>query len=376
MLSKEEIARYARHFVLPEFGVAGQEALKRSSVLCVGAGGLGSPALLYLAAAGVGRIGVVDPDRVEASNLQRQIVHPMSSLGRWKVESAAETLRSINPFVQVETFPTLLTAANAEELIGRYDLVLDGCDNFATRYLTSDVGTWQKKANIYASIQHFEGQLSVFAPHLGGPCYRCLVPQPPAAGSVPTCAEGGVLGVLPGILGSLQATEAIKLLTGIGQPMIGRFLHVDTLQMSFREFRLKPDPACAVCGPTPTITRPVDYEAFCGNTCSATAAATISTKDFLTAWKGAGKSLPVIDVREVWETQISPFPEATVIPLAQLATVDVPFAKSTLLYVVCKAEHRSQEGAKQLRERGWDRATTILGGMDVLADLDDDFMPY
>ena len=248
MLSTEEKARYARHFSLSQVGLEGQEHLKNSSVLCIGAGGLGSPSTLYLAAAGVGRIGIVDSDVVELSNLQRQILHGQSTLGIPKLDSAAARLNDINPHVQVEKYPCNFTADNAMEIAADYDVIIDGTDNFPTRYLSNDVSFFLKKPNVYASIFRFEGQLSVFAPHLGGPCYRCMLPQPPDPGSVPSCAEAGVLGVLPGIMGSLQAMEAIKLLLDAGEPPLGRLLHYDALHTSFREFNLRRDPQCPLCG--------------------------------------------------------------------------------------------------------------------------------
>ncbi|MFZ4767423.1 MAG: molybdopterin-synthase adenylyltransferase MoeB, partial [Roseimicrobium sp.] len=263
-LSPAELRRYARHLNIPEFGIEGQRKLKRARVLCIGAGGLGSPIAMYLAAAGVGTIGLVDPDIVEESNLQRQLLHGTSDVGRSKLDSARERLREINPHVHVETHPMRFTSAHAMTLVDAYDVVIDGTDNFPTRYLSNDVCVFLQKPNIYGSILRFEGQCTVFAPHLGGPCYRCMAPQPPKPGLVPSCAEGGVLGVLPGLIGTMQATEAVKLIVGIGQPLLGRLLHVDTLAMKFRTFQLRRDPECPVCGDHPSITVPIDYEAFCG----------------------------------------------------------------------------------------------------------------
>src|SRR5262245_35477797 len=263
-LTTAELRRYARHLTIPEFGIEGQRKLRAARVLCIGAGGLGSPIAMYLAAAGVGTIGLVDADVVDESNLQRQLLHSTADVGRSKLDSARERLRGINPHVNVEGHAARFTSENAMDLVNDYDVVIDGTDNFPTRYLSNDVCVFLKKPNVYGSILRFEGQCSVFAPHLGGPCYRCMAPQPPAPGLVPSCAEGGVLGVLPGLIGTMQATEAVKLIVGIGEPLIGRLLHVDTLSMKFRTFNLRRDPECPVCGDRPTITEPIDYEGFCG----------------------------------------------------------------------------------------------------------------
>nr|WP_256199500.1 molybdopterin-synthase adenylyltransferase MoeB [Verrucomicrobium spinosum] len=259
-LSPDELRRYARHLSIPEFGLDSQRRLKAGGVLCIGAGGLGSPIAMYLAAAGLGRIGLVDADVVDVSNLQRQILHGTADVGRPKLESARDRLHQINPHVQIDLYRTVFTGENAMAMAADYDVIIDGTDNFPTRYLSNDVAVFLKKPNVYGSILRFEGQCSVFAPHLGGPCYRCMAPQPPAPGLVPSCAEGGVLGVLPGLIGTMQATEAIKLITGIGQPLVGRLLHVDTLSMKFRTFNLRRDPECPVCGDQPTITEPIDYQ--------------------------------------------------------------------------------------------------------------------
>ena len=262
-LTPDDLQRYARHLTIPEFGREAQQRLKAARVLCIGAGGLGSPISLYLTAAGIGTLGLVDPDTVDVSNLQRQILFDSTQVGRPKLEAAAERLRAMNPALQLHLHSEPFTAANARELASGYDLIIDGTDNFPTRYLSNDVAVWLGIPNVYGSILRFEGQVSVFAPHLGGPCYRCMAPTPPAPGLVPTCAEGGVLGVLPGMIGTWQALEAIKLLTGIGQPLIGRLLHVDALTLRFRTFNLRRDPECPVCGPHPSITEPIDYEGFC-----------------------------------------------------------------------------------------------------------------
>src|SRR6202171_2998206 len=257
-LSNEERVRYSRHLTMPEVGIDGQRRLKAAHVLCIGAGGLGSPAALYLAAAGVGKIGIVDFDDVDLSNLQRQILHGTKDIGRSKLESARDRLRDANPNIEVDLHECRFSSENASELVARYDLVVDGSDNFPTRYLSNDVCVFARRPNIYGSIFRFDGQSTVFAPHLGGPCYRCLFPEPPAPGTIPNCAEAGVLGVLPGIIGMVQAIEAIKLILGVGETLVGRLLHFDALKMKFREFNVRRDPHCPVCGAQPTITEPID----------------------------------------------------------------------------------------------------------------------
>lgn len=365
-LSAAEIRRYARHIGLPDFGLAGQQRLRAGSVLVIGAGGLGAPALLYLAAAGVGRIGIMDPDRVEESNLQRQIVHDAGSAGMRKAESAAARLRQVNPHICVEPVVAAFTAGNALDLVARYDVVLDGSDNFATRYLSSDVCVWAGKPNVYGSIHQWEGQVSVFAPHLGAPCYRCLFPVPPPPGSVPTCAEGGVIGVLPGIVGSLQALEAIKLLSGAGQSAAGRLIHVDALGLKFREIRLRRDPECPVCGEKPTITGPVDYEEFCGVPRTGQGSDgdwSLSAAEFS---ERCGAGAVVIDVREAWESALAPLdlPGARVIPvpLAEIGTADLPPRPPIC---VCPEGRRSAEAVRMLRQAGVD-ARHLRGGTDLL----------
>ena len=263
-LNNDEIRRYSRHLILPEVGLAGQKKIKATSVLCIGAGGLGSPIAMYLAAAGIGKIGIVDFDTVDYSNLQRQILHTDADVGRSKAESAKETIAGINPNVEVVIHNTAINSGNAFDLILPYDIVVDGTDNFPTRYLTNDACVLLKKPNVYGSIFRFEGQASVFAPHLGGPCYRCLYPEPPPPGMVPSCAEGGVLGVLPGIIGCIQTTEILKLALGKGTSMVGRLLLFNALDMKFRELKLRRDPACPICGDHPTIKELIDYDQFCG----------------------------------------------------------------------------------------------------------------
>src|SRR6266478_3146780 len=263
-LSNEERVRYSRHLTMPEVGIDGQQRLKAARVLCIGAGGLGSPAALYLAAAGLRTIGIVDFDDVELSNLQRQILHGTKDIGRSKLESARDRLRDINPDIEIELHECRFSSENAEQIVADYDVVVDGSDNFATRYLSNDVCVFARKPNVYGSVFRFEGQTTVFAPQLGGPCYRCLFPEPPPPESVPNCAQAGVLGVLPGIIGMLQTIEAIKLIVGIGEPLIGRLVHFDALKVQFRELKLRRDPQCPVCGENPTIFAPIDYDQFCG----------------------------------------------------------------------------------------------------------------
>jgi adenylyltransferase/sulfurtransferase len=309
-LNPDEIKRYSRHLIMPEVGIDGQKKLKAGSVLCIGAGGLGSPAAMYLAAAGVGRIGMVDFDVVDFSNLQRQLLHGTSSVGRSKLDSAKDRLRDLNPHVEIDTFETTLSSDNALDLFKPYDVILDGTDNFPTRYLVNDACVLTGTPNAYGSIFRFEGQASVFAAK-DGPCYRCLYPEPPPPGLVPSCAEGGVLGVLPGIIGVIQATEAIKLILGVGEPLIGRFLIYDALKMRFRELKLRKDPDCPVCGTHPTVTKLIDYEQFCGirpEPAAAQAGAAANpwetTSIDLKKRIDAGDDVFILDVREPNESQI------------------------------------------------------------------------
>lgn len=374
MLSQEEQSRYARHFSLQQVGVAGQEKLKNSSVLCIGAGGLGSPSCLYLAAAGIGRIGIVDPDTVELSNLQRQILHGQSSLGLSKLESANTRLREINPHVKVDQHPCRFNAGNAMEIASQYDVIIDGTDNFATRYLSNDVSFFLKKPNVYASIFRFEGQLSVFAPHLGGPCYRCMLPEPPDAGSVPSCAEAGVLGVLPGIMGSLQAMEAIKIILGCGTPPLGRLIHYDALNTSFREFNLRRDPECPLCGENPSITHLIDYEQTCSNTKPTN---TMDNQDEISVEQLKSKldepfNGLLLDVSEPWEYNVAHIDAARHVPMG-----DIPEFVSELktmgedqeLLVICKSGGRSGRVMDYLVDQGFTNVYNVSGGMDAWSKL-------
>ncbi|HEV7926622.1 MAG TPA: molybdopterin-synthase adenylyltransferase MoeB, partial [Verrucomicrobiae bacterium] len=300
-LDNDEIRRYSRHLILPEVGLAGQKKICSTSVVCIGAGGLGSPIAMYLAAAGIGRIGLIDFDTVDFSNLQRQIIHGTPDVGRPKIDSAKDTIQRINPNVEVVLHNTRISSENAMDLLAPYDIVVDGTDNFPTRYLTNDACVLLKKPNVYGSIFRFDGQASVFAPHLNGPCYRCLYPEPPPPGMVPSCAEGGVLGVLPGIVGTIQATEILKLALGIGSSLVGRLLVFDALKMKFREVRLRRDPQCPLCGENPTVTKLIDYNMFCGITPEPAAPASnpdeVTVQEMKKALDNPALGIGVIDVR-------------------------------------------------------------------------------
>jgi len=369
-LDRDEMARYSRHLILPEVGVAGQEKLKAASVLIIGAGGLGSPQALYLAAAGVGRLGLVDFDTVDVSNLQRQVIHKTSSLGRSKLESARETIGEVNPHVEVTLHETRLTAANALEIARDYDIILDGTDNFPTRYLVNDVCVLLGKPNAYGSIFRFEGQASVFWPGQG-PCYRCLFPEPPPPGMVPSCAEGGVLGVLPGIIGVIQATEAIKIILGQGDSLVGRLLLYDSLAMRFRELKVKKNPQCPICGEAPTITELVDYEAFCG-TAPAEEAAENGADAEIAAPELAGKlqqgGVFLLDVRNPFEWDICHIDGATLIPLDELPDRLSEIDGSGEIVVYCKSGVRSRTARKLLHQAGFDQACHLTGGIHAWID--------
>lgn len=360
----DERLRYARHFMLPEIGLSGQAKLKAARVLCVGAGGLGSPAALYLAAAGVGTLGLVDFDRVELSNLQRQLLHATGDVGRLKAESARDRLAAVNPHVQVRLYPCRFESANAEEILRDYDLILDGSDNFATRYLTNDVAVFARKPNVYGSIYRFDGQATVFAPHLGGPCYRCLFPEPPSPGSVPNCAEAGVLGVLPGIIGTIQATETLKLILGCGETLLGRLLHVDALTMKFREFNLRRDPACPVCGETPSITAPIDYEEFCAGQPNEISKIPEIDVHALQRKLSAAEGCVLLDVREPYEVELARIEGANLIPLGQLSARLGELDRTKEIFVLCHSGVRSAHAAGLLQAAGFARAANVIGGID------------
>ncbi len=378
MFSKEEQARYARHFSLEQVGIAGQEKLKQASVLCIGAGGLGSPSCLYLAAAGIGRIGIVDPDIVELSNLQRQILHGQSSIGQSKLKSGASRIQEINPHVSVEQHNVRFSAVNALDIASQYDVIIDGTDNFPTRYLSNDVAYLLKKPNIYASIFRFEGQLSVFAPHLGGPCYRCMLPDPPDAGSVPSCAEAGVLGVLPGIMGSLQAMEAIKIILGCGIPPLGKLIHYDALSTSFREFNLRTDPECPLCGKNPSITEPVDYQQTCtepktklNNNTIMAQPNEINVEQLKNRLNQAFDGL-LIDVRESWEHDVINIDSAKHIPMGAIPEY-IPelnnMGTEQELLIICKSGGRSARVMDYLQDQGFTNVYNVIGGMDAWSKL-------
>jgi len=380
-LTHAEVHRYSRHLILPEVGPDGQRRLKAGRVLCVGAGGLGSPAALYLAAVGVGTIGIVDFDAVDVSNLQRQILHSSADVGRSKLESARDRLSALNPEVKIETHETALTSANALALFRGYDVILDGTDNFATRYLVNDACVLLGKPNAYGSIFRFEGQASVFATE-GGPCYRCLYPEPPPPGFVPSCAEGGVLGVLPGVIGTIQATETIKLLLGAGTTLAGRLLLYDAWHMRFRELKVRRDPACPMCGDNRTIRELIDYDQFCGTAPSSAVPVAVTsipamTVDELKRLIDAESPVFVLDVREPQEFQICRIPGTTLIPLGQLparmAEVSTAAAGRSIV-VHCKMGGRSAKAVGLLRERGIE-ASNLTGGILAWIDTIDPTLP-
>jgi molybdopterin/thiamine biosynthesis adenylyltransferase/rhodanese-related sulfurtransferase len=380
-LSNDEVKRYSRHLIMPEVGVEGQEKLKQGSVLCVGAGGLGSPAALYLAAAGVGRIGIVDFDVVDYSNLQRQVIHGTPDVGRSKLASAKDRLLALNPHITVDTYETALSSKNALELFKPYDVILDGTDNFPTRYLTNDACVLLGKPNAYGSIFRFEGQASVFATK-NGPCYRCLYPEPPPPGLVPSCAEGGVLGVLPGVIGTIQATEAIKLIMGIGEPLIGRFVIYDALRMKFRELKLKKDPDCPVCGTHPTVTELIDYEQFCGVAPAAQeVAVSTASNETETDVKELKRKIDakedffLLDVREPNEFKIGRIPGSTLIPLGEVPQRFAEIPRDKEIIVHCKMGARSARAASFLREQGFTNVKNLKGGILDWSDKIDPSVP-
>jgi molybdopterin/thiamine biosynthesis adenylyltransferase/rhodanese-related sulfurtransferase len=358
LLTPTERRRYARHLTLPEVGEAGQIALKKSAVLIVGAGGLGSPAALYLAAAGVGRIGLVDFDNVDASNLHRQILYGTMSVGRPKLDAARARLFDLNPEITIETHAEKLTSANALEILRKYDIIVDGTDNFPTRYLVNDACVLLGRPNVYGSIYRFDGQASVFDAKRG-PCYRCLYPDPPPPHLVPSCAEAGVLGVLPGVIGSIQATEAIKIITGSGEPLIGRLLLFDALQMSFRTLRLRKDPGCKVCGEGPTVTKLIDYEEFC----SPGANMEITVRELAEQ----RESVTLIDVREQHEWNVGHLEGAKLIPLKQLPARMNEVPREADVVVYCAVGGRSAQAVHFLRQAGYERVRNLIGGIKAWA---------
>jgi len=378
-LTNEEIRRYSRHLILPEVGLAGQRKIRNTSVLCIGAGGLGSPIAMYLAAAGVGRLGIVDFDTVDYSNLQRQILHSDADVGTPKADSAKAAIQALNPNVQVDLHKTRITSDNALDLIRPYDIVVDGTDNFPTRYLTNDACVLLKKPNVYGSIFRFEGQASVFAPNLGGPCYRCLYPEPPPPGMVPSCAEGGVLGVLPGIIGCIQATEILKLALGKGSSLIGRLLLFNALDMKFRELKLRKDPKCPVCGPNPTVTQLIDYEMFCGiQPEPANPSANpdeVSLQEMKKALDTPSLGIRVIDVREPDEQQIACIAGVPLVPLSTLPQRFTDLDPNVQYYIHCKSGVRSLKALRFLREQGFKYVKSVKGGINGWSDEIDPSVP-
>jgi adenylyltransferase/sulfurtransferase len=365
-LSNDEVARYSRHLILPEVGMEGQQKLKAAKVLCVGTGGLGSPLAFYLAAAGIGTLGLVDFDVVDSSNLQRQIIHSTKDVGRSKIDSATEKLEALNPFLNVVKHETMLTSKNALEIISQYDIVADGTDNFPTRYLVNDACVLTGKPNAYGSIFRFEGQASVFATK-EGPCYRCLYPEPPPPGLVPSCAEGGVLGILPGLVGVVQATEVIKLILGKGEPLIGRLLLVNALDMKFRELKLRKNPECPVCGTNPTVTKLIDYDQFCGILPEQKAAPVqngipqMSVKEYKQR-RDAGEDLFLLDVREPFEYQIAQM-GGHLIPLNEVPQRMGELDPKREIVVHCKVGGRSQKAAEFLKKNGFEKVHNLAGGI-------------
>jgi sulfur-carrier protein adenylyltransferase/sulfurtransferase len=375
-LTNDEILRYSRHLIMPEVGMEGQQKLKAARVLCIGAGGLGSPLALYLAAAGVGTLGIVDFDVVDYTNLQRQIIHSTADVGRKKLDSAAEKLKAINPWLDIRKFETRLSSENALALFREFDIIADGTDNFPTRYLVNDACVLTGKPNVYGSIFRFEGQASVFAME-AGPCYRCLYPEPPPPGLVPSCAEGGVLGILPGLVGVIQATETIKLILGQGEPLMGRLLLVDALGMKFRELKLRKNPACPVCGPHPTITGLIDYNEFCGirgeEKPVETGVPEIQVED-LKRRLDAGEDLFVLDVREPHEYQICNL-NGYLIPLGDLPKRVHELDSSREIVAHCRSGTRSAKAVNFLRQAGFKKVHNLAGGILAWADRVDPKLP-
>jgi molybdopterin/thiamine biosynthesis adenylyltransferase/rhodanese-related sulfurtransferase len=377
-LSNEEIARYSRHLIMPEVALDGQKKLKQARVLTIGAGGLGSPLAMYLAAAGIGTIGIVDFDVVDESNLQRQIIHGTSDLGRPKMESARDRIQDINPNVHVEAFEEALTSENALEIFEDFDVIVDGTDNFPTRYLVNDACVLTGKPNVYGSIFRFEGQASVFYAE-EGPCYRCLYPEPPPPGLVPSCAEGGVLGILPGAIGTIQATETVKLILGIGEPLIGRLLLYDALSMRFREMKLRKDPGCPVCGENPTVTELIDYQEFCGipqaNTqAQADEVPEISVLELKGRMDNGAEKVSVLDVREPHEYEVANI-GARLIPLGELPERLVELDRDENFAVHCKTGGRSARAVKLMQEAGFQNVYNVKGGITAWSDEIDPSVP-
>lgn len=381
-LSSGELLRYSRHLILPEVGLEGQKRLKAASVLCIGTGGLGSPLTMYLAAAGVGRIGLVDFDVVDVTNLQRQIAHGTKDVGRLKIESAKDTLSDINPEIIIETHNIMLSSANALELFAGYDLIIDGTDNFPTRYLVNDACVLLGKPNVYGSIFRFEGQATVFWAE-NGPCYRCLYPEPPPPGLVPSCAEGGVLGILPGIVGCIQANEAVKLILGVGEALIGRLLLFDALGMKFRELKLRKDPDCPICGANRTITELIDYDEFCGVGRGNDMTSEMETSEpmreitakELKAKRDADEKFVLVDVREPYEWDIARIPGAKLIPLGVIGDRSGELDPDAEIVLQCKGGVRSAKALEILRGKGFKNLINLKGGILAWSEDVDPLVP-
>jgi len=376
-LSNEEIARYSRHLIMPEVALDGQKKLRAARVLTIGAGGLGSPLAMYLAAAGVGTLGIVDFDVVDESNLQRQIIHGTSDLGRPKMESARDRIADINPNVRVEAYEEPLSSENALEIFEDFDIVVDGTDNFPTRYLVNDACVLLDKPNVYGSIFRFEGQASVFYAK-EGPCYRCLYPEPPPPGLVPSCAEGGVLGILPGAIGTIQATEAVKLILGIGEPLIGRLLLYDALGMRFREMKLRKDPSCPICGENPSVTELIDYQEFCGipqaqEQAAANEVPEITVQELKERLEN-GKEVTVLDVREPYEYEVANI-GARLIPLGELPERLVELDKDETFAIHCRTGARSANAVRLLQDAGFENVYNVKGGITAWSEEIDPSVP-
>ncbi len=374
-LTHEQFRRYSRHLIMPEVGLEGQKKLRAATVLLIGAGGLGSPAALYLAAAGIGRIGLVDSDVVEYSNLQRQIIHGTGDIGRPKLHSARDRILDINPETKVDMFETMIDSSNALQIMGEYDVIIDGTDNFPTRYLTNDACVLLGKPNVYGSIYRFEGQASVFYAK-EGPCYRCLFPEPPPPGLVPSCAEGGVLGVLPGVIGTIQATEAVKLILGVGKPLIGRLLLYDALQMAFDKVNLRKDPDCPVCGKNPTVTELIDYVQFCGvHPAEELGSNREITPAELRDKLHDGGNVVLLDVREPHEWAISHLEGALLIPQGDLPTRMSELNTADEIVLLCRSGERSALALNLLHDAGFRRLKNLVGGVNAWARTIDPTMP-
>jgi adenylyltransferase/sulfurtransferase len=377
-LNKDEILRYSRHLIMPEVGMEGQVKLKEAKVLMIGAGGLGAPLGLYLAAAGIGRIGMVDFDIVDFTNLQRQVIHGTKDVGKKKLDSAFESMQDINPYVQLDRFEVALTSENALDIIKDYDIVVDGTDNFPTRYLVNDACVLLKKPNVYGSIFRFEGQATVFA-YQGGPCYRCLYPEPPPPGLVPSCAEGGVLGILPGLIGLVQATETVKLILGIGEPLVGRLMLYDALSMRFRELKLRRNVECPVCGDHPTIKELIDYHQFCGVPKEPETGVPVASGEVdpteVKQMLYRGDKFVLVDVREPHEFQICRIPGSTLIPLGELPKRVNELNSADEIVAHCKSGMRSAKAVDFLKQAGFKKVRNMTGGILAWSDKVDPTVP-